>query len=595
MSVGSLRFLLILAMLSGLAVAAGAETIHVRFDANGGLTLTERRLPPGVSPIEEAVRQLVAGPSAEEVQAGISSHIPAGTEVVKLDVSGDRVAVDLSPEVLTGFDESALRAMFDQFRATLIDFPEIRCIRLTCGGSLLSSYLEPAVSFGIPAAPSQQATTEAAIAGLAGKSIAIGPSHGRYWNGSGWYWQRSDPCGFGEAVLEDTNSIRLMQFLHQYLAQDGATVHVPRQLDESDCCHSATGLHWWKMAARYWLQHEGLPSWVWNSTGSDYDDDIRARPLYADYRGSDIYISHHTNAGGGGTANGTITFRDTRMEHPAHEAASYNLALSVQSNIVDTIREMYDAGWYDRGVGDSQGGFGEIRIPDRPACLIELAFHDNCARDAAYLTDNFFRSLSEWAVYKGVCDYFGRTPTWDKYSCELVSDTIPSTMDARESYNVSVTFRNRGVLWTAARDFKLGAVGNSDPFAATRHEVSGEIRPGSTFTFSFTMTAPETDGTYTTDWRMIREGVTWFGPTHSEQVQVGPPLIPGDFDDDGDVDQADFGFIQTCVTGPGQGPPAPGCEPAQFDADSDIDQNDVAIFLGCRTAEGVPADTSCAD
>jgi hypothetical protein len=123
-----------------------------------------------------------------------------------------------------------------------------------------------------------------------------------------------------------------MQFLYQYLSQDGATVHVPRELNESNCCNSDTGLHWWKMASYAWLLNAGLPCSVYaNSSGicssytgstSRVSDDIRARPLFADYRGSHIYIAHHTNAGGGGTANGTETFRDTSMEHPEHEANS---------------------------------------------------------------------------------------------------------------------------------------------------------------------------------------------------------------------------------------------------------------------------------
>jgi len=332
-------------------------------------------------------------------------------------------------------------------------------------------------------------------------------------------------------VLEDTNSIRLMQFLYQYLVQDGAVVHVPRELNESNCCHSATGLHWWKMAARYWLQANGLPSSVWDSSTTDLNDDIRCRPLFADYRGSDIYLACHTNAGGGGTANGTETYRDTQMEHPAHEAASLNLANNVQSSVVSAIREMYDAAWSNRGVKDSAGGFGEIRIPNRPAILIELAFHDNCSRDALYLTDNFFRSVAEWGFYRGVCQYFGVSPTWDRYSDEYVGDTIPASMTAGQSYPVSVTFRNRGVVWSEARAFRLGAVGDSDPFTTTtRHTISGEVRPGSTCTFNFTLTAPGGSGTYTTDWRMVRDGVAWFGAACSKQVQVGgggpqPPTI----------------------------------------------------------------------
>jgi hypothetical protein len=39
--------------------------------------------------------------------------------------------------------------------------------------------------------------------------------------------------------------------------------------------------------------------------------------------------------------------------------------------------------------------------------------------------------------------------------------------------------------------------------------------------FSFTMTAPATPGTYTTDWRMVHDGLEWFGGQLVKQVQVG--------------------------------------------------------------------------
>jgi len=512
------RLLLSCAWVLTTAGALPAQTVHVRFYQGDGIVSVPRDIPADTSPVAAAVEALVAGPTLEEAAQGIVSSIPAGTKVVGLDQGESTVSVDLSDDILVGFDEHALQSIFMQFRATLGDFPEILSIRLTCHGVLLADYLAPAPM--IQAVPDKD-QPPMITASLSGRKITIGPSHGRFWNGSGWYWQRSDPCGFGEAVLEDTNSIRLCQFLYQYLTQDGAIVHVPRELNENTCCHSATGLAWWKMAARYWLQHNGLPSYVWDSSTSDSNDDIRARPLFADYRGTNIYIACHTNAGGG---TGTETFRDTAMAYPAHEAASYTLATAVNTNVVNAIREMVDSSWANRGVKDSNGGFGEIRIPNQPAILIELAFHDHCTKDGVYLKDNFFRSVAEWGLYKGVCQYFGTTPTWDKYSCELVSNTIPSTMTAGQVYNVNVVMRNRGVVWSNARSFRLGAVGDSDPFTSfNRVNISGEVRPGATYTFSFQMTAPA-PGTYTSDWRMVRDGVTWFGPTLTKTIQVIPAV-----------------------------------------------------------------------
>jgi len=534
----------LLAVLFLFSKPAQCEAIHVSFEQDGQVILVDRVVPADMSAVEAAARAAITGPTAMERLAGVASAIPIDTQLVSFHAEGDRVSLDLSPEVLSGLNEDSLTAIFLQVKRSLDPFPEILSIRLTCQGRLLSSYLSPVYPV-VPALPDRdkQVTTgkltvpvPTQTQGLSGKNITIGPSHGRFWNGSGWYWQRSLVCDAGEALLEDTNSIRLCQFLYQYLSQDGATVHVPRQLNESDCCHGETGMPWWKMCASSWLHIAGLPCSVWasysgncgaDSATSRSSDDIRARPLFADYRGSDIYIAHHTNAGGGGTANGTETFRDTQMEHPAHVTNSYNLAVNVQSSVISAIREMYDSGWSDRGVKDSAAGFGEIRIPNRPAILIELAFHDNCSRDGLYLQDNFFRSLCEWAIYRGVCQYFGSSPTWDRYSDEYVSDTIPTTMIPGQNYAVSITLRNRGVVWNTTRGFNLGAAGDSDPFTATtRHAVSGEVRPGQTYTFNFTLTAPLVSGPYTTDWQMLREGVAWFGATVSRQVLViGVPAI----------------------------------------------------------------------
>ncbi|HSW44162.1 MAG TPA: immunoglobulin domain-containing protein [Phycisphaerae bacterium] len=470
-------------------------------------------------------------------------YLPAGTRALDITLSEDTATIELSPEILSQLDEGMLVTLFDEFRKLFYEVPGINSVRLMCGGKLLSSYLPPApaVTPGPDKAedPEGPATYSLMTTSLSGRKICIGPSHGRLWNGTAWGWQRGDSCGFGEAVLEDTNSIRLMQFLRQYLIQDGAAVYVPRQLNETDCCNPGENRYWWQLAAYSWIRNLGLPCSVWASntgnctsdTGPNrYNDDIRARPRFADYHNTDIYIAHHTNAFNG-TASGTITYRDTAMEYPAHEANSYLLAQKVQSNICNVIKNVYGiTDWYDRGVGDSAGGFGEIRIPNRPACLVELAFHDQCTRDALYLADNWFRSLTMWSIYKGVCEYFGVTPTWDMYSCEYVSDTIPTSVSPGQVFNASVTYRNRGVLWTSARNFKLGAVGDSDPFTSfNRVNTSGEVRPGDTFTFTFTMTAPSAPNLYTTDWQMTRDGIAWFGPVVSKQVTVGsgpfPPTI----------------------------------------------------------------------
>lgn len=133
-----------------------------------------------------------------------------------------------------------------------------------------------------------------------------------------------------------------------------------------------------------------------------------------------------------------------------------------------------------------------------------------------------------WFGYSGV--YFQITVTAPQNNASHVSNTIPTTMTVGQSTSVSVTVQNTGdTTWTKAAGYKLGGVGDSDPFAAARQELgdSDSIAPGQQKTFTFTFTAPSTPGTYTTDWQMLREGVQWFGGVLSKNVQVTvpPPTI----------------------------------------------------------------------
>jgi hypothetical protein len=105
----------------------------------------------------------------------------------------------------------------------------------------------------------------------------------------------------------------------------------------------------------------------------------------------------------------------------------------------------------------------------------------------------------------------------------LVSANIPAAIDAGQTITVRLTFQNSGTsTWTAAANYKLGADGDSDPFAAPRQLLapSDAIAPGQQKTFTFAFTAPANPGTYTTHWQMLREGVAWFGDELSQQVTV---------------------------------------------------------------------------
>lgn len=68
-----------------------------------------------------------------------------------------------------------------------------------------------------------------------------------------------------------------------------------------------------------------------------------------------------------------------------------------------------------------------------------------------------------------------------------------------------------------------------------------------------------------------------------------------DADEDGDVDQADFGVFQTCYTGSGNVGlfDELACHCMDADADKDVDGDDLVVFEQCASGPGIPADPAC--
>ena len=76
--------------------------------------------------------------------------------------------------------------------------------------------------------------------------------------------------------------------------------------------------------------------------------------------------------------------------------------------------------------------------------------------------------------------------------------------------------------------------------------------------------------------------------------QAGAVVIPGDFNDDGDVDFADFADFQACALGPDIPQTDSACTAARLDADQDVDLDDFALFQGCLSGPDNLADPNCA-
>jgi hypothetical protein len=108
----------------------------------------------------------------------------------------------------------------------------------------------------------------------------------------------------------------------------------------------------------------------------------------------------------------------------------------------------------------------------------------------------------------------------------FVAQSVPSTLLLPgQGQDVSVTMRNVGTeTWTPQRQHRLGSQNPQDNqrWGLGRVEVPGPVPPGQEATFRFHLTAPGTTGRHGFQWRMLREGVEWFG-------EYTPPIVIGVF------------------------------------------------------------------
>lgn len=109
---------------------------------------------------------------------------------------------------------------------------------------------------------------------------------------------------------------------------------------------------------------------------------------------------------------------------------------------------------------------------------------------------------------------------------QMVTLSAPATMEAGQQYTVDVTVNNMGsTAWnsTGNKPWRLGSEGPVDNKTWGTSRVNlpqgTEVRPKDTYTFSITVTAPAKAGNYSMQWRMVQDGVQWFGE-FSEKLTI---------------------------------------------------------------------------
>ena len=112
-------------------------------------------------------------------------------------------------------------------------------------------------------------------------------------------------------------------------------------------------------------------------------------------------------------------------------------------------------------------------------------------------------------------------------TAQVLSTSVPTVMLPGQTYTASVRMRNTGITtWSPASLHRLGSQNPQDnmTWGLNRASLATAVAPGGTATFTFNVTAPATPGVYNFRWRMVQDGVEWFGSyTPNVAITVGSP------------------------------------------------------------------------
>ncbi|HOW70808.1 MAG TPA: N-acetylmuramoyl-L-alanine amidase [Phycisphaerae bacterium] len=167
----------------------------------------------------------------------------------------------------------------------------------------------------------------------------------------------------------------------------------------------------WEESGKYYPVFMGQPD---TPTGS-----VDSMPRYAAWESEDwedsIYLSWHSN-GGGGSVRGTDVYVYASGQSPGVSGSfelfdgvqgSDTLAVRILDEVITDIHAGWDPAWIGRKFGAWLGEVNPNNNDEMPACLIEVAYHDN-QLDAQSLADPRFRDLVSRAIYQGIVHWWYR-------------------------------------------------------------------------------------------------------------------------------------------------------------------------------------------
>ena len=108
----------------------------------------------------------------------------------------------------------------------------------------------------------------------------------------------------------------------------------------------------------------------------------------------------------------------------------------------------------------------------------------------------------------------------------MTSQTVPSQMITGLSYNLAIRMQNTGnTTWPANSTYVLAAQNpaNNTVWRATPVTLPTSVAPGDSYTFTFSVKAPTTAGTYNLQWQMQKAGTFFGSPSDNATINVAVP------------------------------------------------------------------------
>ncbi|MGI8965295.1 MAG: NBR1-Ig-like domain-containing protein, partial [Limisphaerales bacterium] len=153
-----------------------------------------------------------------------------------------------------------------------------------------------------------------------------------------------------------------------------------------------------------------------------------------------------------------------------------------------------------------------------------------------------------WEMVRDGVQWFGAKATASIQVAAIndastVRISAPASVVAGSSFSATITMNNSGNLsWTTAGNYALGSQSPQDnnTWGTGRVGLTADpITAGQNAAFTRTFTAPTSPGTYTFAWKMVQDGVEWFGATASTTITVTGNLVTAI------VDNSDAGLSVT--------------------------------------------------